>query len=83
MQQKISQILLFCDFSCFIIVFIFQFEYSLETFLKFFEETKKFLVEMGSKSMSPAADKLLAGLPQLLDDLQKLSDDHDTGSISN
>lgn len=38
---------------------------------------------MGSKSMSPAADKLLAGLPQLLDDLQKLSEDHDTGLILN
>lgn len=26
-------------------------------------------------------DKVLAGLPQLLDDLQKLSDDHDSGEF--
>uniref|UniRef100_A0A182U0F5 Probable small nuclear ribonucleoprotein E n=1 Tax=Anopheles melas TaxID=34690 RepID=A0A182U0F5_9DIPT len=36
---------------------------------------------MGSRAQSVICDKVLAGLPQLLDDLQKLSEDQDTADI--
>ncbi|XP_035789422.1 uncharacterized protein LOC118465356 [Anopheles albimanus] len=36
---------------------------------------------MGSRAQSVICDKVMAGLPQLLDDLQKLSEDNDTADI--
>lgn len=36
---------------------------------------------MGSRAQSVICDKVLAGLPQLLDDLQKLSEDQDTADV--
>lgn len=37
--------------------------------------------KMGSRAQSVICDKVLAGLPQLLDDLQKLSEDQDTADV--